>query len=128
MSLSLEVRSPVGRAMLMQVLSAILIMVTVVMPVLTLDAGFMWFLILSGLWIIAFMQMLIVRGVLQKEGWGVSGALAVSIIALLLAVMGGLSWVIYVVDVLMGSYFFVIGVVNAIAVIFLMQVRKTTAS
>ena len=128
MSLSLEVRSPVGRAMLMQVLSAILIMVTVVMPVLTLDAGFMWFLILSGLWIIAFMQMLIVRGVLQKEGWGVSGALAVSLIALLLSVMGGLSWVIYVVDVLMGSYFFVIGVVNAIAVIFLMQVRKTTAS
>ncbi|MHA2144008.1 MAG: hypothetical protein ACXAB0_01050 [Candidatus Thorarchaeota archaeon] len=124
MSLSIEVSSPVGRAALLQVLSAILIMGTIAMPVVTLHVGFMWFLVLGGLWIIAFLQMLVVRGVLQKEGWGVSAALVVSIIALLLSVMAGFSWFSYLFDIFTGAYFIVIGIVNMIAAFFLGEVRR----
>ena len=40
---TLDTKTPIGRALMMQALSAILIMGTIVLPVLTLEAGFIWF-------------------------------------------------------------------------------------
>ncbi len=123
---ALDVRSPIGRALLLQVISVLLIMGTIALPVLTLQIGAIWFVILSGLWVIAFIQMLIVRSILQKENWGVSTALFVSVIALVLAVIAGISWVIPLVDILNGVYFFVIGSVNAILSGILALIRKSS--
>ncbi len=123
---ALDVSSPIGRALLLQVISVLLIMGTIVLPVLTLQIGAIWFVILSGLWVIAFIQMLIVRAILQKENWGVSTALIVSVIAMLLAVIAGVSWVIPLVDILNGIYFFVIGSINAILSGILALIRKSS--
>ena len=123
---SLEVRSPIGRALLLQVISVLLIMGTSILPVLTLHIGFLWFVILSSLWVIAFIQMLVVRAVLQKEDWGVSAALLVAIIALLLSVIAGVSWIIPLVDILNGIYFIVIGIVNALLLGILAMIRKSS--
>jgi hypothetical protein len=52
----------------------------------------------------------------------------VSIIALLLSVIAGVSWLTIVVDLLNGAYFIAIGIVNAIAAFYLGVVRRTTTS
>ena len=121
-----EVRTPIGRTLLLQALSAILIMGSIVMPVLTLEIGFIWFVVLSGLWVIAFIQMIIVRAILQKEEWGVSAALVVSLIALVLSVIAGVSWLFPLIDILNGVYFTIIGIVNALLFGILIMMRKSS--
>jgi hypothetical protein len=121
-----ESKTPLGRALMMQALSSIMIMGTIVLPVLTLEAGFTWFLVLSGLWIVAFLQMMVIRGVLQKEGWGTSTAMAVSNITLLLSLIAGIYWLTTVVDLLNGIYFIAVGIVNLVAVFSLREVRKSS--
>ena len=121
-----EVRTPIGRTLLLQALSAILIMGSIVMPVLTLEIGFIWFVVLSGLWVIAFIQMIIVRAILQKEEWGVSAALVVSLIALVLSVIAGVSWLFPLIDILNGVYFTIIGIVNALLCGILIVMRKSS--
>ncbi|MFW9816103.1 MAG: hypothetical protein ACFFEW_09260 [Candidatus Thorarchaeota archaeon] len=121
-----EIRTPLGRALLAQALSAILIMGTIVLPVLILETGYMWFIVWGGLWIVAFLQMLVIRGVLQKESWGVSAALSVSIITLLLSLVAGIFWFTAIVDLLNGVYFIALAIVNLVAVVSLREVRKTT--
>ncbi|MFW9770436.1 MAG: hypothetical protein ACFFF9_03820 [Candidatus Thorarchaeota archaeon] len=120
-----EIRTPLGRALLAQALSAILIMGTIVLPVLILETGYMWFIVWGGLWIVAFLQMLVIRGVLQKESWGVSAALSVSIITLLLSLVAGIFWFTAIVDLLNGVYFIALAIVNLVAVVSLREVRKT---
>jgi hypothetical protein len=119
-----ESKTPIGRALMMQALSTIMIMGTIMLPVLTLDAGFIWFLVLSGLWIVAFVQMLVIRGVLQKEGWGTSTAMAVSNIALLLSTIAAIYWLTAIVDLLNGVYFIAVAIVNLLAVFFLREHGK----
>jgi hypothetical protein len=123
---TLEVRTPIGRALMMQALSVVLIMGTFVLPVFTLQAGFIWFLVLSGLWIVAFLQMMVVRGVLQKEGWGVSTALVASIITLLLSLIAGAYWLTSIIDLLNGVYFVAVAIVNLVAIISLREARMST--
>ena len=121
----LDSKTQIGRALLMQALSAILIMGTIVLPVLTIQAGFMWFFVLSGLWILAFLQMMVVRGVLQKESWGMSAANMTSNLAVLLSLVAGVYWLTSVFDLLNGVYFIAVAIINLIAVFSLREAKKT---
>jgi hypothetical protein len=123
--LSLEARSPIGRAIMLQVLSAIMIIgsIAAAPPTIHFSGIFSVVFVQIVVIVIGVFQMLITRAVLQKEHWGISAALISSLLALLFSVTVGTYWIIY--QGLLGPYFIIVGIVNTILAVLLAEIRKT---
>ena len=96
------------------------------LPVNTMHVGQSIFLIVIGIQVIGFAQMLITRAILQKEDFGVSAAFYFSILTLLISFLAGFFYVLVRIDFLNGSYFIIVGIVNTILFVLLAKIRKST--
>lgn len=124
-SLSLEVKSHLGRATYLQVLSALMIFGSLALPLNTMYGGQSIFLIVIGIQVIGFAQMLITRAILQKEDYGVSAAFYFSFLTLLFSFMAGFFYLLVLLEFLNGYYFILIGIVNTILLVLLGKIRMS---
>ncbi len=125
-SLSLEVRSPIGRAIYLQVVSALMIFGSLALPVSTMHVGQVIYLIVIGIQVVGFAQVLVTRGLLQKEDWGVSTAFFLSLLTLLLSFLSGFFDILVRIELVNGFYFIIIGIVNTILFVLLAKIRKAS--
>jgi len=105
-ALSIDVGTNLGKAIMVQVVSAILIIGG------TLFFGppgtdILWLTIVGILYAIGFIQMLLTRYLLQKEKNGILAAIIISLLAMLFSVIAAIIWGVLL-DLWIPSFFYVI--------------------
>ena len=123
--LSIEVKSLIGRALMLQILSAIMIIGSLVVFVGGISVSFEWLLVMSVLYVIGFVQLLITRYVMQKEEGSITAAIVVTLSAIAFSIIVGFFWIIQSMYIGFGLYFIIVGMVNAILAVLLLESRKT---
>jgi hypothetical protein len=123
--LSIEVKSLIGRALMLQILSAIMIIGSLVVFVGGISVSFEWLLVMSVLYVIGFVQLLITRYVMQKEEGSITAAIVVTLSAIAFSIIVGFFWIIQSMYIGLGLYFIIVGMVNAILAVLLLESRKT---
>ncbi len=123
--LSIELKSLIGRALMLQILSAIMIIGSLVVFVGGISVSFEWLLVMSVLYVIGFVQLLITRYVMQKEEGSITAAIVVTLSAIAFSIIVGFFWIIQSMYIGLGLYFIIVGMVNAILAVLLLESRKT---
>ncbi|MFW9964931.1 MAG: hypothetical protein ACFFCX_15280 [Candidatus Sifarchaeia archaeon] len=121
---SIEASSLVGRALLLQAFSAILIIGSLLIFVTGIIVNISGVAVMSVLYMIGFVQMLVTRYVMQGEAGGITVAFVVAIIAFLVSLIVGFYWIIQTTFPLIGIFYIIVGMVNTILIGLLQEVRK----
>ena len=110
--LPLNSKSLLGRAMMLQTLSGIMIVGSLAVRIPPIDEEWIGLSLVGGLIVIGLSQILSMRAVLQKDSWGISASNTLSILAVLFSLVVGFFWIIQYTEILLGLYFIVVGMLN----------------
>nr|KXH72190.1 MAG: hypothetical protein AM325_01575 [Candidatus Thorarchaeota archaeon SMTZ1-45] len=121
---TITVNSLIGRALVLQVLSAILTIGSLIVFVGGLSIDIEWLVIMGTLYVLGFIQMLVTRVVMQRVDDSISASLVVAILALLFSLIVGFFWILQPSFELLGIYYIIVGMINAILLTLLLEVRR----
>jgi len=123
---SIEANSIVGRALMTQTISAILIIGSLLIFVTDISVNLTGMAVMSVLYVMGFVQMLVTRYMMQGEEGGVTVAFIVAVISFLVSLIVGFYWILRTLYPLIGIFYLIVGMVNTILIVLLREVRKGT--
>ncbi|MGY5872054.1 MAG: hypothetical protein RTV72_07425 [Candidatus Thorarchaeota archaeon] len=108
----LNSQSPLGRAMMFQALSAVLIIGGVYILFGAITTLNLWVLFIGSFYAIGFVQIFLVRYVLQKQLHGVKGSIGVAITTVVFSLFCFFNWLLQPLQEWKTIYFFTIATIN----------------